>query len=276
MEIKNRLIQAYRQAMQIYVTVGSLPLAVQMAMVRVRLRLWEDGLEKIPHWADPGKEILIAELPIERLPVSVREVQQVTLARLHLFQGHPGPVLSLAEQVSASAEPGGRLMRVIEVSILKAIALHQLGESREAGAALLRALDLAESEGYQRIFLDEGEPMRQILLEIDHALSREAVSPVEQRRSNIHRLLSAFPAAQTAPAPQSSITTLPEPLSERELEVLRLVGEGYTNQEIASRLYVSLNTIKKHTSNIFGKLGATSRTQAVTLARQLGILTDRP
>jgi LuxR family maltose regulon positive regulatory protein len=131
---------------------------------------------------------------------------------------------------------------------------------------LERALTLAEPGGLCRIFVDEGPPMARLL---DQAVTRGTA--VEYAR----RLLAAFPvaASQISPRPAAGAELL-EPLSDRELEVLRLIAEGHTNREIASRLYLSLNTIKAHTRNIYGKLDAHSRTQAVARARALGVLTS--
>ena len=130
-----------------------------------------------------------------------------------------------------------------------------------------QALALAQPGGFVRIFIDEGPPMARLLYE---AVTR-GIAPDYARR-----LLSAFPVAepeQTSPSKtQAPKSELIEPLSERELEVLELIAEGLTNQEIASRLFLALNTVKAHSSNIYGKLGVHSRTQAVARARALGLL----
>ncbi|NIQ75433.1 MAG: hypothetical protein GWN67_12460 [Phycisphaerae bacterium] len=132
---------------------------------------------------------------------------------------------------------------------------------------LEQALTLAEPGGFTRIFVDEGPPMARLLYE---AVAR-GIAPDYARR-----LLTAFPVTepqQTDPlktqAPESDLI---EPLSERELEVLQLIAEGLTNPEIAARLFLTLNTVKVHTRNIYGKLDAHNRTQAVARARALGIL----
>jgi LuxR family maltose regulon positive regulatory protein len=128
-------------------------------------------------------------------------------------------------------------------------------------------VELAEPEEYIRVFLDEGPPMARLLYE---ALSRE-IAP-----NYVRRLLAAFPSAepeQREPSKsQAPETELIEPLSERELEVLQLIAEGLTNREIASRLFLSLNTVKAHTRNVYGKLDVHNRTQAVVRARALGVL----
>ena len=151
--------------------------------------------------------------------------------------------------------------------VLQAVAHHAHGEKEEAVQLLGDALALAEPGGFIRIFVDEGPPMARLLYE---AVTR-GTAPDYARR-----LLSAFPLAEPkrteAPKTQAAQSELPEPLSERELEVLQLIAAGLTNPEIAARLYLALNTVKAHTRNIYGKLGVNNRTQAVSRARALGVL----
>jgi LuxR family maltose regulon positive regulatory protein len=132
---------------------------------------------------------------------------------------------------------------------------------------LERALTLAEPEGFVRIFVDEGPPLARLL----YKAAERGITPEYTRR-----LLAAFPVTTTkAPEPMKARhagSDLVELLSERELEVLELIADGLTNQEIATRLYLSLNTVKGHARNIYGKLAVHNRTQAVGKARALGIL----
>ena len=126
---------------------------------------------------------------------------------------------------------------------------------------------LSNEKGFTRIFVDEGPPMARLLYEaVTHGITPDYA----------RRLLAAFPVAepeQTVPLKtQASKSDLIEPLSERELEVLQLIAEGLTNREIADRLFLSLNTVKVHTRNIYGKLDVHHRTDAVAKARALGIL----
>jgi LuxR family maltose regulon positive regulatory protein len=148
---------------------------------------------------------------------------------------------------------------MIPIQILRAILGLDRQDWPQALDALAAAMDLAEPEGFIQDFLDEGEPMMRLLQEA----VRRKVQP-----EFAHQLLGRFSSGRPAGKP----TGLVESLSEREIEVLHLIAEGLSNQEIAARLYLSLPTIKFHTGNIYGKLGVKSRTEAVSKARDLGLL----
>ena len=130
---------------------------------------------------------------------------------------------------------------------------------------------VAEPEGFVRVFVDEGPPMAGLLYE---ALNR-GIAP-----DYVRRLLAAFPVDEPMRVDlkrtEADQSELVEPLSERELEVLQLIAEGLTNQEIATRLFLSLNTVKTHTRNIYGKLNVHRRTQAIARSKELGLLPRRP
>jgi LuxR family maltose regulon positive regulatory protein len=196
-----------------------------------------------------------------------REVDHLTLARLLITQSNASEATGLLQRLLEAAEAGGRISRVIEILILQALAAQVGGDTTQAMATLEQALTLAEPEGFIRIFVDEGPPMARLLYE---ALTRGIVPDY------VRRLLAAFPVAgpeEAAPLETQALKSdLIEPLSERELEVLQLIAEGLTNPEIASRLFLSVHTVKAHTHNIYGKLGVHNRTQAVTRARALGVL----
>ena len=165
--------------------------------------------------------------------------------------------------------------------VLRVMALHHQGETQGARTALARALALATPMGYVSIFLEDGAPMAALL---------QQVSASSSVTSYVDKLLVAFPNENretrwqgdqaravpipgvTVPLPYRATTPLVEPLTAREVEVLRLVADGVSNGEIAQRLIVSLGTVKKHTANIFGKLEVQSRTQAVRRARELNLL----
>jgi LuxR family maltose regulon positive regulatory protein len=216
----------------------------------------------------------------------------IALSRAQPGGTHLADALRLLEGLLALAESNGWGNKVIEILVLQSLALEEAGDTARAMAALERALSLGEPEGFVRTFVDEGDPMARLLYE---ALARGSAGH-ERVADYARRLLAAFPltriesaarsesAAQAEPAAnaeqaapantQASPSDLIEPLSDREREVLGLIADGLTNPEIAARLYLSLNTVKAHTRNIYGKLDVHSRTQAVGRARALGLLSS--
>jgi LuxR family maltose regulon positive regulatory protein len=193
----------------------------------------------------------------------------VVLARILLAQERWDEAIGLLLRLLEAAEVGERTSKTIEILSLQAMATQAKGNTSLALAAIEKALTLAEPEGFVQTFVDEGPAMAHLLYEaLGRGMAPEYVS----------RLLAAFPVAEAEPTgpplSQSQVSDLVEPLSEREIEVLQLIAEGLTNQKIAVRLFLSLNTVKGHTRNIYGKLGVHSRTQAVARARALGILSS--
>jgi LuxR family maltose regulon positive regulatory protein len=155
---------------------------------------------------------------------------------------------------------------VIEILVLQAVALREQGDTARALTALEKALTIGEPEGYVRVFVEHGEPMARLLRQA----AARGIAP-----DYVRRLLVALEAKAEdtpSPPPARDASPLVEPLTGRETEVLHLLGEGYSNRQIAEELFITLNTVKKHTSNIYGKLGVRSRTQAVVRAQELGLL----
>ena len=206
----------------------------------------------------------------------LREFEHITLARVLMAAYNSDreersiqEAMELLERLLQAAGEGERMGRVIEILVLQALAHHAKGDSSPALMSLERALTLAEPEGYVRVFVDEGLPMARLLYE---ALSH-GVEPDYTRR-----LLAAFPVGEPEQTTSSQLrgpeSELIEPLSARELEVLQLIAEGLTNQDVATRLYLSPHTVKVHTRNIFTKLAVNNRTQAVAQGKALGILSQ--
>jgi LuxR family maltose regulon positive regulatory protein len=194
-------------------------------------------------------------------------MEYIAFARILIAQGRLDEATPLLERLLEAAEAGGRTSRVIEILILQTLAAQSGGDADRAMSTLEQALTLAEPGGFIRILVDEGPPMARLL----HEALSQGIAP-----DYVRRLLAAFPVAE--PEQTASLKTqvpksgLIESLSEREIEVLQLIAEGFTNREIADRLYLSLNTVKVHTRNIYGKLGAHHRADAVAKARALGVL----
>jgi LuxR family maltose regulon positive regulatory protein len=253
-----------------------------IAALRIRLRLAHLDLDAVPD--QPA--------PVEGDQYSP---EQLTLVRAHIARRRASsaaapadwqPVFQFLDRQRHLAEAGGSTGRAIEILILQALAWQIEGDLPQAIACLGRALALAEPEGYVRIFVDEGEPLRALLRGLPAPAAPRGPGEISDQRlkAYVQRLLASFeglpslisnlqPPTSNLQPPTSNLQPLPvEPLSPRELEVLRLVAAGASNPEIAQQLVVTVNTVKKHVTNIFGKLGATSRTQAVARARQLGLV----
>jgi LuxR family maltose regulon positive regulatory protein len=240
------------------------------------LRLRQGRSEQAARWAETcGLGFNDAVLPY------AREAEYLTLARVLIGQRHSGAVLELLGRLLQAAEADQRAGSLIQILVLKALALETQGDLPGALESLERALALAEPEGYVRTFLDEGEPMR--LLIDDFRLAMAKRKPENPRLSlYVDKLLSAFAGArlESTSDPTSgqepATSVLVDPLSDREVEVLRLIRAGFNNQEIAARLVIATSTVKTHINNLYGKIGVHSRTQAVATAEDLGILADDP
>jgi LuxR family maltose regulon positive regulatory protein len=217
----------------------------------------------------------------------VRALGHPTRARLWIAQRQFDRALSLLTSLCQEAQAGGWMGVVIEALTLEALAWRGLGQDDQALATLERALALAEPEGYVRIFVDEGEPLRVLISDFRLSIEKQTSGTGGEKSlpAYVDRLLAAFPARVSGPLPQSATlaphasagvsnlqSTMVEPLSKRELEVLRLIAEGFSNQEIAEHLVVGKSIVKTHVNRIFSKLGATSRKQAIARAQELNLL----
>jgi LuxR family maltose regulon positive regulatory protein len=243
------------------------PIAAMKARVWVR----QGRLAEARGWASEQGLSVDDELSF------LREFDHITLTRVLIahYMSNRGDdsicnAMGLAERLLQAAENGKRTGSVIEILILQAFAHEAQGDTPSALKPLEQALTLAEPEGYTHIFVDEGPPMASLLYE---ALKRE-IAP-----EYVQRLLAAFPVSdpEKAASTKSKVDQpgLIEPLSEREIDVLQFLAKGLTNQVIATRLFLSIHTVKTHTRNIYSKLGVNNRTQAVSKARALGIISDR-
>jgi len=200
----------------------------------------------------------------------LREFEHMTLARVLIARCKRDQVesslreaVALLERLRAAAEEGERAGSLIEILTVLALAHEAQGGVSGALAPLERALTLAQPEGYVRTFVDEGQAMRTLLR---HAAAGGIASSYTQR------LLAAFDASAPPAATAAHTAGLVEPLTGREIEILRLIAAGMRNQEIADHLFISLSTVKRHIANAYRKLGVNHRTEAVARANELSLL----
>jgi LuxR family maltose regulon positive regulatory protein len=243
--------------------------------MQAHFALAEGNLGVAVAWADANSLNALDELPF------VRETEYLILARVWIARAGNDSngswlqkTLHLLERLLQDATTKARRGSVLEILLVRALALWAQEARSDALATLAQAVTLAAPEGYLRRFVDEGMAMRAML----HAAAAYGIAP-----DYLTRLLAAFP---TTPNPQpatrqvlppvqppaANAASLVEPLSQRELEVIRLMANGKSNAEIAQTLVIALSTVKTHTNNIFSKWQVTSRTQAIARARELQLL----
>lgn len=219
-------------------------------------RLWvaQGNVAAASRWVEQSGLSIDDALSFQDLP------RYVTLARVLIARSSLDEASKLLARVLNMAETAGAIGYSIEILALQAIALQARTRSDRALMPLERALSLAEPEGYVRTFIDEGEPM-------GHLLRQAAAQGM--RLEYVSALLTAF---ETDTKGKDVHPALVEPLSERELEVLRVLATGLSNKEIAETLFIAVGTVKQHLKSIYGKLGVHSRTEAAHRARHLGLL----
>jgi LuxR family transcriptional regulator, maltose regulon positive regulatory protein len=241
---------------------GVIPLTVYATAWMVRLRLAQDDLAQAValerEWA-----------AFAAATDATRVMDGVTSARVLHAQGRRDEALGLLEELRGFAESAGAMGGLIEILALQALVLWANDEKERAVSTLTRALALAEPEGYVRTIVDEGPAMTEPLSVVLEAGQRGRLdSPVSAHY--VRKLLAALERDISGSAQRGA--RLSEPLSERELEVLVLIAAGKSNPEIARELFIVLSTVKTHVQNIYRKLGARNRAQAVSRARELNLL----
>jgi len=234
---------------------------IEAAIVVLQVRLWRQaGMDylqaEVTHWLaeNPANGDAMVHYGHEFLP----EAQ----SRVLLALGRGYEALPLLNNLSEKAEASGRTGQWLTRQVWLALAYEQMGKTAVADQTLAQALKTAEPEGYIRVFVDEGVVLA-AMLQRQKAEGRSQIAYFD-------KLFNAFP--QSLFSHLQSQESLVEPLSERELEVVKLMADGATNQQIADELVVAKSTAKKHVSNIIGKLGVENRTTAVARARELNLL----
>jgi LuxR family maltose regulon positive regulatory protein len=237
---------------------------VGAAMHQARLALMQGDIVAAERWAASRQLLAEADIgwangdPLKDHPA--RQHEYLVLAQLLLAQGRQEAALSLLDDLLAHFDDPEHASIVIQIQSQRALTLAALGDERRALVALEDALTLARPGGYVRQFLDSGQPMNALLYRaVESGIAPEYAG----------RLLATFPVPAASGERQPALV---EPLSQRELEVLRLMASGASNGEIAQDLVIAVSTVKKHVSHIFAKLAVSSRTQAVARARELGLV----
>ncbi len=252
---------------------------LSVAMFRARMWISQGDLEPARRWAEERDLFRYIDTPLQEetsdsYDLRIRKYELLMLARLLIVQERPGEALKLLESLIPAAEWRGRPGMLVEIHALRALAYHAQGNLDQALDALAYALALAEPKGYVGIFTGEGEPMRVLLREA----ARHGITQY------VNKLLASFgvseyggvgeplPYSHTQSPPHSHTQPLIEPLSERELEVLRLLSAHLSSTEVAEKLFISVNTVRFHVKNIYGKLGVHRRSEAIRRAEELELL----
>jgi LuxR family maltose regulon positive regulatory protein len=266
-------IEALRSADQAVQANPLVQFQIHNLACQTKLALHLGDTEAAMRWAKGHR----CELP-ESLPVHLHEFQQISLARVYLAQGGLKEAIDTLSLIQSQAESADRRAHLIEIYLLKALVYKASGQSNAAIEFLDAAITLAAPEGFIQTFIEHGEPMMSLLREAD----RLGISS-----NYVKKLLSAFtlqcqpdsvlhPVKIEEPLQAignlSTASPLMEPLTERELEVLCLMAEGLTYNEIADQIMVSLNTVRTHVKNLYSKLFVHKRSQAIAKARELKLL----
>lgn len=258
--------ETVEKAVQVAHTSGLFPEAPQaVGLAQVKLWLAQGNVQAAAHWAAFLDERLDSKVPFRY----ENEVTHIAQARILIAQNKSDEAIALLSDLEEIARSAKRMGRLLQILLLKALSLQQRGEWGGAILTLTECLELAEREGYVRLFLDEGQPMQLLLAQWLVRCSDNSL------RAYANNLLSQFDAELHTSGVQkkdSRMGNLVEPLSQRELEVLHWIALGKTNQQVAEELILSPGTVKAHTASIYRKLDVANRTEAVARARRLGIL----
>ena len=233
----------------------------EIQMCQAWLALKMGNLVQVEQWAACAQEV-------EPFVLTRREEEALLLARLRIAEDQPQEALGTLEHWCREAQAQGRRYSELQILVLETLAHEASGAREQARQILLQALTGARPEGYQRLFLDEGEVMETFLKTLLPELREKALA------SYVRTLLHSFTSASAKhdAFPGDSASVLFDPLTPQERRVLQLLAEGASNQDIAKAFVISHATARKHVSNILSKLGAANRTQAIARAREYALL----
>jgi len=234
----------------------------EVQMCQAWLALKRGDIATVQHWA------ATYDRDAESIVLVRREEEGLLLARLSIAEGRAQEALDMLSPWKQQARAQERRHSELHLLVLETLAYEAMAARVQARETLLEAVTKAMPQGYQRLFLDEGWPMKTLL--------KNTLAQIQEQKlaDYVWGLLHAFEqeqaklSASTSPGPSALI----EPLTPQERRVLRLLAEGASNQQIATQLVIQLVTVKKHMTNLLGKLGAANRTQAIVRAREYGLL----
>jgi LuxR family maltose regulon positive regulatory protein len=261
-------LEAMSEAERVELSLQVITLLNPVPAQRARLLLAQGDVGAAAQWAKA------ASFSADDEPDYPQEPAYLALVRVLLAQNDPGPALAFLKRLLDAAVSQGRTGSIIEIQALRALALAACADHASALGTLAEALTLAHRHGYLRVFADEGAPMRALLAQLSAAHRNEQSVADSIDPGYLNALLRACSPADALPPGRAAAITPPglvEALTGRELEVLRLLAAGRSNQRIAHDLFVALDTVKKHVTHVLGKLGAANRTEAVARARDLGL-----
>ncbi len=240
-------------------TVNPVPILRTTNALKARIHIKQNRLNKAHDWVQKQR------LSISDDVTYLSEFDHLTLARLHIQEGDFSGVSDMLGRMLIAAKAQNRKGSLLEILTTMSLINDAQGNTTQALNVIEQALTLAEPESYCRLFIECGEPMRKML----ETLSINQKHPLKRYVNN---LLTAFSEVKNKTSPSFGASVLVEPLTDREIEILRLIAQGFSNEEISRQLYVVISTIKGHNLRIFDKLQVKNRTEAVAKAREIGLI----
>jgi LuxR family transcriptional regulator, maltose regulon positive regulatory protein len=235
----------------------SASISAQVEMARARYALAWGHLAAAVEWAESYARC--RQTPDCPLTPLAAQTADLLLARVWMARGRTEAALNLLQDLIRAAEAAGRIRLTVEAYTLQALAYDRQQETARSQKAILHALALAKPEGLVRVFVENGRPLAALLAQVRHLYPNYVAHLLNEMRAG------AMTGAATDEA-------CPDPLTEREQDILALLAQGQSNQQIASALYISVGTVKGHINHIFSKLNAQNRTQALLRAHELGLI----